>query len=153
MQTRRVSTDSLASRFRGRDLVRNLQRMHGSERFMQEGGASPAEYPAVNVWQDADGAMLTAELPGVSPDDLDISVVHNTLTLRGARTPPELKEGEAYHRQERWHGRFVRSLELPFGVDSAKVEAGFEDGVLSIKVPRAEEDKPKKIAIQAPGSV
>ena len=149
MLTRRVFTNPLAFPFRSRDLARDLQRIHGSDRFLQEGAARPAEYPPVNMWQDADGAMLTAELPGVSPEDLDISVVHNTLTLRGSRTPPALEKGEAYHRQERWHGRFVRSLELPFRVSSNKVEAGFQDGVLSIKVPRAEEDKPKKIAVQA----
>ena len=150
MLARRFLSNPLGYPVRSRDLARDLQRIHDSwDRFLAEEGPGPAEYPAVNVWHDADGAMVTADLPGVAPENLDISVVHNTLTLRGARTQPELKEGEAYHRQERWYGRFVRSLELPFRVASDQVEAGFHDGVLSIRVPRAEEDKPKKIAVQA----
>lgn len=104
-------------------------------------------YPAMNVWTNPDGAVLTAELPGVNPDDLEISVQGDTLTLRGARNPELLNEGEAFHRRERGSGKFQRAFQLPFAVDASKVEASYELGVLSITLPRAESDKPKKIQV------
>lgn len=107
------------------------------------------EYPPLNVWSNEDEAIVQTELPGFAADEIDISVVQNTLTLRGSRKPEELKEGESYHRRERWTGQFVRSLELPFEVDNSKVEAEYKHGVLSIRLPRAEEHKPKKIAVKA----
>jgi HSP20 family protein len=93
--------------------------------------------------------VVTAELPGFNPDDVEVSVVQNTLTLRGSRTPEELKQGETYHRRERWNGKFVRTLELPFEVDHDKVEAQFRNGVLSIRLPRAPQNLPKKITVKA----
>jgi len=106
-------------------------------------------YPAMNVWTNEEGLQITAEVPGVSPKDIDISVVGNTLTLSGVREPDELKEGARYHRQERGYGNYTRSLQLPFSVNVNKVEATFKNGVLSITLPRAEEDKPKKITVKA----
>ncbi len=105
------------------------------------------EFPAVNVWSNEDGVVVTAELPEVDPQDLEISVIGDTLTLRGARKPVELKEGETCHRRERLHGQFARTLQLPFRVESAGVEAKMSRGVLSIRLPRAEADKPRKINI------
>ncbi len=104
-------------------------------------------YPAMNVWTNPDGAIVTAELPGVNPEELEISVQGDTLTLRGTRNPEPLNEGEAYHRRERGSGRFQRAFQLPFSVDASKVEASYELGVLSIALPRAESDKPKKIQV------
>jgi HSP20 family protein len=151
MLARNFFRDPFAAPFRSGEMYRDLQRFQDSlNRFMtQEGRSAPSEYPLINLWQDGEDAVLTAELPGVAADDLDISVVQNTLTLRGQRQRPELKPGETYHRQERWQGRFVRSLELPFAVDANKIEARFENGVLSVKLPRAEEHKPKKIAVHS----
>jgi HSP20 family protein len=106
-------------------------------------------FPAMNVWTNPDGAVITAELPGVNPEDIDISVVGETLTLTGSRPQEELKEGEKYHRRERAYGRFTRTFQLPFLVEADKVEAVFDKGVLHISLPRAEADKPKKIAIKA----
>lgn len=106
------------------------------------------EYPPLNVWSNQEELVVQAELPGFAADDIDISVVQNTLTVRGSRQPEELKEGESFHRRERWTGKFVRSLELPFAVTSAKVKAEFKKGVLSIRLPRAEEHKPKKIVVK-----
>ncbi len=111
-------------------------------------GAAPG-FPAMNVWANEDGVIVTAELPGIRPDQIDISVVGDTLTISGAREAIEL-EGEAiYHRRERGVGRFTRTFQLPFRVETDQVEAAFGKGVLSITLPRAESDKPKKIAIQA----
>jgi len=106
-------------------------------------------FPAMNIWTSEEGLQITAEVPGVNPKDIDISVVGNTLTLTGTREPEDLKEGNRYHRQERGYGNFTRSLQLPFSVIVAKVEANFKNGVLNIVLPRAEEDKPKKIAIKS----
>jgi HSP20 family protein len=110
--------------------------------------AAPS-FPAMNVWTDEDSAVLTAELPGVGIEDIDISVEKDTLTLRGRRQPEELAEGATYHRRERRFGSFNRAFRLPFQVDGGKVEAELQNGVLSIVLPRAEADKPRKIAIKA----
>jgi HSP20 family protein len=105
-------------------------------------------FPAINVWTDDDNSVVTAELPGVTLNDLEIAVEDDTLTLRGNRQPDELEEGVVYHRQERRYGSFNRSLRLPFRVDAQKVEATLLNGVLTISLPRAELDKPKKITVK-----
>ena len=112
-------------------------------------GAAAPGYPALNVWTNEDGAIVTAELPGVSAEDIEISVVDDTLTLSGARKANDLKEGEVYHRRERGSGKFARALQLPFPVQATKVEAVFDKGVLSISLPRLEADKPRKITVKA----
>jgi HSP20 family protein len=104
-------------------------------------------YPSVNVWTNTDGAIVTAELPGIDTEELDISVRENVLTITGNRSATELQEGAVYHRRERSHGKFQRILELPFIVDTAGVEANYEKGVLRILLPRAEADKPRKISV------
>ena len=107
-----------------------------------------ASYPAMNVWTDEDSAVMTAELPGIQLEALDISVEDDTLTLRGERRPEQV-EGATYHRRERRHGSFVRVFRLPFRVNAGAVEATFKNGVLSITLPRAEEDKLHKITVRA----
>ena len=104
-------------------------------------------YPAMNVWANQDGVLITAEVPGVSPDDIDINVVGDTLTLSGERKAED-GENVRYHRQERSFGRFTRTLQLPYNVNVEGVEASFKNGVLSIELPRAEQDKPRKIAVK-----
>lgn len=104
-------------------------------------------FPALNVWTSDEGAMVTAELPGISIDDIDISVAGSGLTLSGRRSLPDTEA--RYHRQERDAGSFTRSIDLPFKVDGDKVDASFSNGVLSVKLPRAEEDKPRKIKVKA----
>jgi HSP20 family protein len=106
-------------------------------------------YPAMNIWTDQDSAIVTAELPGVNLEDIDISVEDDTLTLRGDRQRDALEEGVTYHRQERRFGSFLRTFQLPFRVDAEKVDATLKNGVLSVSLPRAEEDKPRRIAIRA----
>jgi HSP20 family protein len=106
-------------------------------------------YPALNVWTSDEALNVTAEVPGVSPDDIEISVVGDTLTLSGTRQPETLDENARYHRQERSYGNFTRSLQLPFPVEVDKVEATFHDGVLMVAMPRAEEDKPRKITVKS----
>jgi len=107
------------------------------------------EYPALNVLESSQDVIVTAELPGIQPDNLNISIVNDTLTLSGSREPVVLKEGEVYHRQERTYGHFSRTVRLPFSVDAGKVDASYKKGILTIVLPRAEEEKPKKITIKA----
>jgi HSP20 family protein len=105
-------------------------------------------FPAVNIWLSEDGAILTAELPGMKADQIDISVTGESLTLSGEKVPEELPEAARYHRQECGCGKFSRTIQLPFKVDSKKIDAVFERGVLRITLKRVEEDKPRKIKVK-----
>ena len=128
----------------------DLQRLRQEFDQLFAGIARPADdYPAINLWNNGAGALATVELPGYTPEDIEVSVVQNILTLRGERPAQEAKEGQTYHRREHWQGKFSRSLALPFEVDSAEVEASFKNGILSVKLPRIEAHQPKKIAIHA----
>jgi len=109
------------------------------------------EFPAVNLWVDSDHSVVTTEIPGIEPDDIEISVVGKSLVLGGTRREDDRKENEAYHRRERWHGQFSKTIELPFKVETAKVKATFKKGILYITLPRAEEEKPRKIDIKPEG--
>lgn len=106
-------------------------------------------YPAVNLWANEENLLLTTEVPGIDPESLDINVVGETLTLNGMRQVDEVAEGVRLHRQERGYGKFSRTVPLPFSVDVNKVEATFKNGVLHITLPRAEADKPRKIAVRS----
>jgi len=105
-------------------------------------------YPALNLSEDADHYYVRAELPGVKPESLDISVVEGRLLIRGERKEsPEEKE-VYYHRRERESGFFRRSLNLPGRVAPDKVSAHLKNGVLTVVLPKPEEAKPRKIAVQ-----
>jgi len=106
-------------------------------------------YPAINIWTNEDGQVISAEMPGVRPDDIDIDVTGDALSISGERKPDEVAREAHYHRRERSYGLFSRTVQLPFMVDTNKVEASFKNGVLTINLPRAEADKPKKIAIKS----
>ena len=140
--TRRRWTWDEADRLR-----REMNQLFSDWPVTRRTSAAPC-YPAMNVWVNNDGAVVTAELPGVDPADIDISVVQSTLTVSGNRQREE-EEGKSYHRRERSCGSFTRSFELPFEVEAEGVDATLEKGVLNITLPRAEADKPKKISIKA----
>jgi HSP20 family protein len=106
-------------------------------------------YPAINIWTNEDGQLITAEMPGVDPENLDIDVTGDALSISGERKQAEAPEGARYHRRERSFGSFSRTVQLPFMIDPNQVEASFQNGVLQIQLPRAEADKPKKIKIQS----
>lgn len=106
-------------------------------------------FPLLNMWGKEDELVVSAELPGVNPNDLEINVRENLLAIQGKREDVVSGENIQYHRQERPQGQFNRTLKLPFVVDPEKVEAKYEKGILSIKLPRAEKDKPRKIQVQA----
>ena len=111
--------------------------------------SAPPVFPAVNVWQGDEAVAVTAELPGIDPADIDISVKDNVLTLSGVRKAPEVPEDARWHRNERGYGKFSRAIRLPFAASDDKVEARMTNGVLRVVVGRPEEDKPRKIEIKA----
>jgi HSP20 family protein len=110
-----------------------------------------AEYPPANIWTGKDDIVLTAELPGIEPDDLDVSVQENVVSLHCApkEKSPQSQEGVTYHRRECAHAGFNRSWRLPFAVDPDQVEAKLENGILKLILPQSEASKPKKIEIKA----
>lgn len=111
------------------------------------GTGSTWDFPAVNVYSSDDDVVLTAELPGVDTDDLDVSVKNDTVTLRGERKLEKPGENEQVLRRERGSGTFVRSFAVPFNVDSEKVSAEYKRGILVVKLPRSAEDKGRKIKV------
>jgi len=110
---------------------------------------NPPSYPAINIWTNEEGQLISAEMPGINPDDIDIDVTGDALSISGERKPDEVGEEMRYHRRERTYGSFSRTIQLPFMVDTTKVEANFKNGILMISLPRAEADKPKKITIKS----
>lgn len=120
---------------------------HTMERSLLRGTLDPE--PAVNLWSDGENAVLTAELPGVDSNTLDVTIEGQTLTLRGVRAALDAKPGETVHYSERAGGTFERTLDLPFEVDGDKIQARFEHGVLEVTLPRAAHTKPKRIGVSA----
>jgi HSP20 family protein len=112
------------------------------------GREAPGTYPPVNVWTDDDNVYLEAELPGMTQDQLEIFVHDgNQLTLSGERKPCEVG-GATWHRQERGFGKFSRTLTLPVLVETDKVEAKLEQGVLQLKLPKSQDAKPRRINVK-----
>lgn len=104
--------------------------------------------PAFNIWASEEGAVMTSEIPGVDLESLEISVAGRDVSIKGTRVE-ESAENEKVVRRERGKGTFERSFQLPFQIDSSKVEATLNNGVLEVSLPRAENDKPHKITITA----
>jgi HSP20 family protein len=117
----------------------------GVERYPRRVGV----YPLVNISEDPDHIYVRAELPGVSPEDLDITIKDQQLVLRGERKIPTEEKKVNYHRRERESGFFRRVLRLPAQVDPAKVEAVSKDGVLTITLAKPEEVKPRQISVKS----
>ena len=105
--------------------------------------------PAIEVFENEDKFVVTAELPGTKEDDIDVSVVGDTLTIKGEKKTETEAEEENYYCCERAYGSFFRSIALPSTVDAKKIEASYEDEVLEVSLPKAAEVKPKKISVSA----
>ena len=106
-------------------------------------------FPLMNVTEGNDNYYVRAELPGLSANELDISVTGDTLSISGERKLPAEDEKAQYHRREREAGRFSRIVSLPAQINTGKVEAHCTDGVLTVVLPKAEEVKPKQITVRA----
>ena len=123
-----------------------MNRLWAGSGYVPQSG--PAEFPAVNIWRGNHGVTLAAELPGLDPEGLDITVTTDSVTISGDRPVEELKAGESYHRRERATEPFSRTLELPFEVNPQQAEAIYEKGILMLRLHRPEEQKSRKIRIR-----
>lgn len=112
--------------------------------------ARPQTFPAINIWTNEHvGVIVTAELPGVPADAIDLTVTADLLEISGSCRPQQEPDSGTYHRQERTYCDFNRKVQLPYTVNPDKVAATVQKGVLRISLPRAEAEKPKRIAVSA----
>lgn len=138
----------------GWDPFAEMRRVHNemNRLFTEfEDRRTTAAFPPINLWVGDNSVVVTAELPGIAEKDLDLAVREDTLTIQGKREPVGEADSDsvAWHRRERLYGTFSRAVELPFRVDPDKVQARFANGVLEVELQRPEEDKPKRIRINA----
>ena len=103
--------------------------------------------PPVDIAEEKDRILITAELPGFKEDQIEIQTENGMLTLRGERKFEKETDGRSYHRVERSYGQFVRSFSLPNNVDREKIKADFSDGLLRVELPKREDAKPRTIKI------
>ena len=113
---------------------------------MQDATTSSGAYPPINIFRKGDDFVAIIELAGIDKSDLDIQVKDNTLRLSGKKAREEI-EGASTHRRERVFGTFDRTIQVPVRIDADGVKAEYRDGILALHIPRDEEDKPKKVAI------
>ena len=127
-----------------REMNRLFDVYHPTERLPFGTGV----FPLVNVYMDQNAVYVTAELPGMDPAGIDISVQGDNLVLKGERKAEPESGGVSYHRRERRSGSFNRVLALPDRVDAEKVSAEYKNGMLKITLPKQEEAKPKQIQVK-----
>ncbi len=114
-----------------------------------EAGRSQRWSPAMDLVEAEDHYLLRADLPGMGEEDVSIEINENVLTVAGERRDEQERQGQGWHRVERTFGHFSRSLALPEGVNADAVTASFDRGVLSIRVPKPEQRKPRRVEIRA----
>ena len=115
----------------------------------ESGAVTSAWLPAVDVLENKEGVRITVELPGVKPEDVKLSVENSVLTIRGEKRATYEEKTDRMHRYERQYGSFERTFALPSPVDVDRVEARYDNGVLTVDLPKAEKAKPKTIEIKA----
>lgn len=136
------------------DPIAELRQLQSQMNRLFEGGArsqrqNDGAWPPVNMWMGDDSVVVTAEMPGVAQDDIDLTVRENTLIIAGKRNPATEDEHAAWHRRERPSGEFSRSIRLPLRVDPDKVEARVNNGVLEVEMGRPDAERPRKIEVKA----
>jgi HSP20 family protein len=116
-----------------------------------DGTAEPAAgvFPPMNITQDDDNFYLRAEIPGIKPAEITISALRNRVSISGKREIPREHERVSYHRKERPEGAFDRAVTLPTEVDADRVDARYADGILLLTLPKAEQAKPRQIAVRS----
>ena len=133
------------------DPVSNLLTLQSElERFLRNpairlGVSGPGDFPPVNIFDDGDGVVVMAEIPGMDPASLNVSGQSHTLTIKGERKRETVGDAAGYHRRERPFGEFSRSVQLELDLD--KAAARYEAGMLTVRVPKAESAKPRQIAV------
>lgn len=104
--------------------------------------------PACDVFEDKDAVKIVAEVPGVSPEDVRLSLENNLLTIRGEKKQQAEERTERVHRYERTYGSFERTFALPNSVDPEKIAAQYESGILTVVIPKAERARPREIPVK-----
>ena len=107
---------------------------------------------AMDIYETPDSYEIEASMPGVKPEDVDITLNNNVLTIRGETRAEEEKSDKNYHLRERRAGSFIRSITLPSSINPDTIEAHYDNGVLKLRLPKAEEAKPKRIELKPNGS-
>ena len=130
-----------------RDLEREMDRLLQGVSLSLNGVRFGRRFPQMNLIELEDCYQVTAEVPGVDPDELDISTSSGVLTLRGVRKPPEEAREESFRRQERFQGAWQRSIQLPDRVNEDKMKAEYSAGVLRVTLPKAPSTAPRKIRV------
>jgi HSP20 family protein len=110
--------------------------------------ASSGVFPPINIFNDKDGVVVRAEVPGIKPEDLSVNIERQTLVVSGERKRENGSAG-SFHRRERRFGKFARSIYLPNDIDTDKATAQCRDGMLTVRIPKRAEAKPKQITVQA----
>lgn len=129
-----------------REIQREMGRLFESLEPLQTWRVT-RQFPAINLYDAGDRYVLTVPVPGVPPEDIDLSITGETLTLRGERKRAEGVADESYRRQERPFGRWTRTVTLPDRVESGQVAAAFAQGVLTVTLPKAEGARPRQISV------
>lgn len=143
-----VKWDPLRDLLSIQDRMNRLFEQTLSRSRAEEGIAASTWSPAVDIYETPETIVMKAELPGLSREDIEIQIRDNALTLRGERRFAKDAQQENYLRIERAYGAFQRSFTLPATIQQDKIRAVFRDGVLELTLPKAEDAKPKKIAIE-----
>jgi HSP20 family protein len=134
------------------ELEREVDRLLASVSLsLQQGMRFGRQFPAVNLYEVDEELLLTAELPGVRKEDLEITVADGVLTLKGKRTGPQDVPDDRYRRQERLRGSWQRSLQLPERVLEEQISSEFTNGILKIRLPRAPVSQPRQIRVVEAG--
>ena len=134
------------------DPFADMRRLQGAMNRLFDGGRSVERsgfYPSVNFWAGQDSLVMSAEIPGLTEQDIELTVKDTMISIRGTYPEPETGDDVTWHRRERPAGSFLRSIELPFRIDPDQLDARFDHGVLTVDMQRPEDDKPKKIQIKS----
>ena len=148
MLTRWNPTKEAASFSQGMERLFDEMVGRGLWRSPEERPLRGSWVPAINILEREDSMVITADLPGLKAEDVDVTVEEGTLTIRGERKLEEVAEGETYHRVERLYGVFERTFTLPNSVDVEKIEARFSNGEMTLTLPKREESKPRSVKIK-----
>lgn len=130
-----------------RHVQRELSRLHDAW-FGESRRIGGGPYPPVNVYDSPGEVLVQCEVAGVEPEDLDVSITGETLTIKGNKKPLPDEENLNFVRRERGSGEFTRTIVLPEAVQADKIDASLSNGIMTIKLPKAEAAKPRKIDIK-----
>ena len=129
------------------EMHNEMDRLFGRS-LRYQGGMEAVFSPAIDVAVEKDNVIVKADLPGLTKDDVSVSLQDNCLTIKGEKKQETEKKDANYFLSERVHGSFTRVIELPVAVNAARIDARFTDGVLQVTLPKTEEAKPKQIEVK-----